>query len=339
MISTVTAAIIGAAALGGLAGLWTQLLVVGRPDEWVLQIRDGACIRAGIGATVWRRPGDAVVRFTATVQRVRFVAEVLDADLLTVQLEGFALWSLRTTDPFLAYRRLGLVNLDRMPDGQPPRHLLVRPQHRAFQQAFTALARRHAGRWSFADIARNPAELLQSIHTDASAQLAALGVVVEDVQMLTIRPVDDHTLHQLAAPAEEAIQRAAEQARTQTAQAIDQHRTAARREREADSIACDLALEAARAQLVAVQQDAADQALTVRLARARQQALSDAECARIRAQVEEDKSPEVRAFALQKLHTEAMAAALAQLPMKEARWVSLSSPLETLREWLAPTAS
>ena len=56
-----SASLLGAVLSG--VGLST-LVVVGGPDEWVLQIRNGACVRAGIGASVWRRPGDVVVRLS-----------------------------------------------------------------------------------------------------------------------------------------------------------------------------------------------------------------------------------------------------------------------------------
>ena len=48
--------------------------VVARPDEWLLRIRDGVLVRSGIGISVWRRPGDVVVRYTSAVQRVTFSA-------------------------------------------------------------------------------------------------------------------------------------------------------------------------------------------------------------------------------------------------------------------------
>src|SRR5436190_441137 len=47
---------------------WSWL--VAKPDQWLLRIRDGRLVRAGIGISVWRRPGDAIVRFTSAVQRV-----------------------------------------------------------------------------------------------------------------------------------------------------------------------------------------------------------------------------------------------------------------------------
>jgi hypothetical protein len=51
---------------------------VSQPDEWLLCIRNGRLVKAGVGISLWSRPFDVVVRFTSTVQRVRFTREELD---------------------------------------------------------------------------------------------------------------------------------------------------------------------------------------------------------------------------------------------------------------------
>ena len=64
-----------------------------QPDEWLLCIRNGRLIQAGVGISLWRRPGDVVVRFTSTVQRVGFSVIALSRERLQVVLDGFILWS------------------------------------------------------------------------------------------------------------------------------------------------------------------------------------------------------------------------------------------------------
>ena len=79
----------GIVALGvaAAAAAWWSF-VVAQPDEWLLRIRDGKLVRSGIGISVWRRPGDLIVRFTSTMQRVGFTAEALTREGIDVLLEG-----------------------------------------------------------------------------------------------------------------------------------------------------------------------------------------------------------------------------------------------------------
>jgi regulator of protease activity HflC (stomatin/prohibitin superfamily) len=325
-----TAAVVALVTLVGggvLLSSLSNLMVVGGPDEWVLQIRDGQCVRAGIGASVLRRPGDVVVRFSATVQRVRFQATVIDADLLELAVEGFALWSVNPEDPFLAFRRLGLVDLHAgLPSGQAAKHLLVRAQHRAFQQAFAALARKHAGRWRYVDLTRDPASLLAAIHTEATSQLAGLGVLVEEVQLLSIQPTDSAVLSNLAAPSQQVIAREAERARTETQRELDRLRTEAKQQRQAAEIAAELTLQAEQATLAAAREEAADQALQSELDRQRRRVEADIENTRLRIAVEEGKSDALRSDELARLQTEALAKAIGGLPIKDIRLMSLAEP-------------
>ena len=39
-----------------------------QPDEWLLCVRDGRLVAAGVGISLLRRPGDVVVRFSSTMQ-------------------------------------------------------------------------------------------------------------------------------------------------------------------------------------------------------------------------------------------------------------------------------
>src|SRR5437868_923416 len=87
--------------------------VVSRPDEWLLHLRDGKPVRAGIGISVWRLPGDVVVRFSSAIQRVTFSAGATSREQVPFTLEGFALWTVigEGDGPFRAFRNLGLANL------------------------------------------------------------------------------------------------------------------------------------------------------------------------------------------------------------------------------------
>ena len=115
--------------------------VVSRPDEWLLLIRDGVLVRSGIGIRLFRRPGDAVVRFTSAVQRVTFSAMASSREQLPFIIDGFALWTViaEGDGPFRAFRNLGLANLaDRHPLLRSHKHLLTSQQYKAFQTLLAA---------------------------------------------------------------------------------------------------------------------------------------------------------------------------------------------------------
>ena len=80
------------------AFIWLRWsFVTARPDEWLIRIRDGQLVKAGIGISLWRRPGDLIARFSSTVQRVGFKVEALTQERLHVLVEGFVLWSVSPT--------------------------------------------------------------------------------------------------------------------------------------------------------------------------------------------------------------------------------------------------
>ena len=124
-----------------------RYLVIAQPDEWLLRIRNGRLVNAGVGIYLVRRPGDVVVRFTSAMQRVGFAVDALSRERLRFSIEGFILWSVAAAEesPFRAFQKLGLVNLDAPPrDLKSPKHLLSKPQHQAFQQLLGAAVRRLA---------------------------------------------------------------------------------------------------------------------------------------------------------------------------------------------------
>ena len=312
--------LVGVPILTAVAG-FTAMRVVAQPDEWLVVVRNGVLMHSGIGTVAWRRPLDQVVRFTSTVQRVRFQVEILDRDLMPVKIEAFALWSVDPTDPFHAYRRLGLSG--RRGQG----HLLTRPQYHAFQQAFSALMVRHGGRWSLVELARDPEPLIAVVLKGAMEQLGELGVQIEDLQMLSARPASDEALARLSAEADEATRRAAQHARAQTQREM----TEAKRAQADLDLEAELAREQRRAEAALAQEERKAAAKLAHLARE-----AEAEAADIRrlAEARAGVPVDVREYELQRLRVESMAAAMARMPLSDARFIQLGSPLETVREWL-----
>src|SRR4051794_21060683 len=146
-ISTVlvTVAVLSLVLPLAFASRWAFVVV--EPDEWLLRVRNGRLVDAGIGISLFRWPGDVVVRFSSTVQRVKFAVGARTLEQLPVSIEGFVLWSVSATEgsPLRAFSRLGIANLDRPPSElKNKKHLLTGAQYHAFQALLAAEVQRHA---------------------------------------------------------------------------------------------------------------------------------------------------------------------------------------------------
>jgi regulator of protease activity HflC (stomatin/prohibitin superfamily) len=307
--------------------------VAAQPDEWLLCIRNGRLVKAGVGISLWRRPGDVVVRFTSTVQRVGFAVTALSRERLAVSLDGFILWSVSPEGegPFRAFQKLGVVNLDRPPrDLKSTRHLLSTPQHRAFQQLLGAAVQRLSA-------ARSLDELLlrqDALVVELGAQLAPLeqemGVRIERVELLQVRPTDGDLLRQTSAQVEERVREEAGAARAESRRQELEREKALQLAQEAN------ALEVAKA---AAQRE--ELQLQARLDRIRREAEASRDAIAAVASAEEQKSQGVRDHELSRLVAEKVGDALKALPLREARWISVGpdSPAGSLAALFEATRS
>jgi hypothetical protein len=244
-----------------------RLFIRARPDEWLLLIRNGRQVQAGVGINVLRRPGDTVARFTATVQRVRFEASALTVERLQVVIEGFLLWAVAPERgaPFQAFSKLGIVNLaDRRPPGQNRKHLLTRPQHHAFQQLLAAAAQRHAAGFTMDALLGDQDRFVTGLRERLLASIGGMGATIEGLQILRIRPADTEVLQRLAVNSLEQIREQAARVQLETEERIRQREiesaaalaneeSSALRDREVHEARTKHAIEAERAELLARQ--------------------------------------------------------------------------------------
>jgi hypothetical protein len=360
-------------------GLIKWSVVLARPDEWLLRIRDGKLLDAGVGITVWRKPGDVVARFSSTLQRVKFTAEARSTDRLAVKLEGFVLWSVAPggDNPLRAFSKLGIANLDQRPTGlRSDKHLLTGPQHKAFQALLAAELQQSASTLKLAELLSGPGRLLPAFTTRMSSIAERLGINMEQVEVVAAVPADATLLTDLSVEEEQRVRSEAAQVRlaaserSQREQLESKTRLAdeearARADRDAFVARAELAIEEERARLLEAQAqvwrrkaegerehrlaeletrrviEAREAELLrakalakeeteallqqARLARLRLEAEANADATRITTSAEANKPQEVRDHELARLVAEKTAAALASLPLKEARWISVGN--------------
>lgn len=360
--------IAGATLAGSLALYIRRSILVAQPDEWLLRIRDGRLIEAGVGISLIRRPGDVVTRFSSTVQRVAFSGEAVSRDRLTVALEGFILWTVASEGegPFKAFRKLGIVNLDApSPELKSRKHLLTGPQHRAFRTLLFASLQRLAASMTLEDLLLKQDDLVAGFRERLKAFEADLGIRVEQVEILHIRPADAGLLKDLSARIEEEVREQAAVARLETSERTKQWELESSERLAADSAAAKrAALERERAlkldmlahererkereQQMAREQRLAEESANLEIARAAEvrrnlehqarldRTRSEAEAQRDAilavGQAEESKSPAAREHELARYVAEKVTEALGKLPLRDASWVTLGndSPLASL---------
>ena len=242
------AAAVAAAALSALA---IRLVVVGRPDEWVLKIRNGRLITGGIGIVAFRFPWERIVRFTASMQRVAFSTSALSAEALPVTVQGFALWSVSAAEdgPFRAYSKLGIVDPRELPgrENLHQKHLLQKPQHKAFQLLVCALVERLAAQLPLRSLLSRPDDFVARVREQLVAEVRSMGIEIDDLQILHTRPTDPAFLRQLSAEIEERTREEASKRKLSADEEIEQRKVVLASKLEQEKIEAQKANEVRRA--------------------------------------------------------------------------------------------
>jgi flotillin len=325
--------------------------ITAQPDEWLLCIRDGKLIKAGVGIRLWPRPFDAVARFSSTLQRVSFTVEALSVEQVRVAIEGFILWSVSPEGdgPFRAFQKMGLVNLALrgLRSARSEKHLLTTPQHHAFQKLIGSLVQRLAGTHTLDSLLLGQDALVAEMRTRLAFVQHDLGVCIEQIELSRVRPCEPEILAQLAAQLETQLEEDAARIRAASQERIRrQHQESeARLAEEQLAIARKTALakEALAVELAQAEQAREELQLSNRLERQRREAVGARDCALLLTAAEEQKSAAVREHELSRLCAEKLGDALKNL--HDARWItvgadspaaSLAALFTTARELCAP---
>jgi len=303
--------------LSGSAVAFTRKLrVAAAPDEWVILIRNGRLVKAGVGITVWRWPWEQAARFTSTLQRVSFHADGLSRERIPVQIQGHLFWSISTEGegPFQAFRSLGPVNLE--VGREEGKHLLGRPQYHAFQQLVAAEVQRLAATHPLEQLLLDQDAFVGRLSKRLNELHGPMGIAVERVELLQVRPADPALLQAMGAKEAEAIRAEAERLKLETDRALRLREQEISQERalavEADARALDLA-----------RIDRETEALEARLVGERKEAEGKREAILILAEAEERKSQALRDYELNCLTVEKSSEAMGRI--HEARWVSVGA--------------
>jgi hypothetical protein len=326
-------------ALAGLIAWVRGFWVAAQPDQWLLRVRNGKVVDAGIGIHVWRRPGDVIVRFSSTVQRVRFTAEALSAEHVTLAVDGFILWSVapEPEKAFRAFSKLGIANLDHPPPGLKSRaHLLTSLQHHAFQALLAAEVRAEASTMPLADLLGGDRRLVKGLADRLALFSENLGIDIERIEIIRVEPADKNLLRDLSARSEEAVREEAAHARLEAAARLRQRQAEESKREAAETAAIQLATEAGALELIEARRRREEVELSMEIEKKRLTAEGDRDALLALEAVEEQKSQAVRDHELSKFVAEQVAKAMASWRINEGKWIQLgqASPVSAVAEIL-----
>ena len=85
------------------------LYVEGSANEWVLIIRNGRMVKAGVGLSCFRGPMDQVARFPSKVNKVTFMSDQMTQEKQGVRVTGMLVWTINRMEdgPMKAFKNLG----------------------------------------------------------------------------------------------------------------------------------------------------------------------------------------------------------------------------------------
>ncbi|MCB9639600.1 MAG: hypothetical protein H6727_11970 [Myxococcales bacterium] len=190
--------------LGALVGLvawvWSRFESA-EPNQWLLLVRNGQLIKAGIGIRLWRRLGDMVVYFTSTMQRVTFETQVFTKENQPVVLRGFVLWSVSdgVGDPFLAFSKLGIENKRGHSKDGNFHHALNRAQYQAFRRILEASLRKGVVHIPLPTLLAEPTTLVGSVEEQLRAAVLGWGVKLETLEVTGVEVVESSLFSDLQA--------------------------------------------------------------------------------------------------------------------------------------------
>ena len=70
----------------------SSLHVSSLPNEWMLIIRKGEMVRAGVGLSCFKGPFDQVAKFPSKINRVSFMSEQMSKERQGVRVSGTLVW-------------------------------------------------------------------------------------------------------------------------------------------------------------------------------------------------------------------------------------------------------
>jgi hypothetical protein len=195
---------------------------------------------------------------------------------------------------------------------------LTGTQHHAFQALLAAEVQRHAATLRLKELLVHQDEMVKDLGVRIGALFDSLGIRIEELEILEVRPTDASLLRDLSVREEQGVREEAEKVR------LEVDRVLKTREDEI-AAARKLAAEASLQKLLEARLKREETEFEARIDQIRREAAAKRDAMLEINGAEEQKSQAVRDHELSRLLSEKVTEALGKLPLSDARWVTIGS--------------
>ncbi len=197
---------------GGSLGLYMHnRFVESQPNEWLLVIRDGKLIKAGVGLKTFIGITDTYVKFPSKVEQVEFTANNVTKEMQGVVITGFAFWSVyRDEDgPFRCYKY--------MEGGDANRNV---------QAMCESVLRNLIANSTLDEVMKNRNHLRDNMKHDLKDQFKGWGIWLETVEITEVKISSERLFKDLQAEFRQSTQLKAQQIELSSQEQINEIRQA-----------------------------------------------------------------------------------------------------------------
>ena len=149
--------------------------VEGKPNEWVVILRDGVEVQKGIGLSCFRGPFDSFGIFSSSLVKVDVVTEQVTKEMQGVQVRSHIEWCVDRNNPTKAYLSLdlGSGNFD--------------SANATLQAMASAIVRNQVANSTIDHIIKNRQAVREQIMTEMSTVVKGWGVHLASVEVTDVK--------------------------------------------------------------------------------------------------------------------------------------------------------
>lgn len=204
------------AAKVSLTQLYTMvmsLLVEGKPNEWVLVMRNGQMVKAAVGMRCFKGPFDQVARFPAKIYKVDFSTEQVTNEMQGVRVCGMLVWTVNRigAGPFNAYKNLGDIS-----SGNP------KTANESLIAMSSAVVRSCIANSTIEEMITNRKLLRDAIHKEMFDVVKGWGVWLETIEITNVTICSQSLFKDLQTNYRESMRQQATLHKMQVNEEIDQ---------------------------------------------------------------------------------------------------------------------
>lgn len=207
--------LLGAAATAAYFFFFSKM-VSAEPDEWMIVVRNGEVVAAGVGISRYIRHGDRVVKFPSKINKVNFSAQQVTKEMQGVELNGALIWSVfREKDgPIRAYRFLG----------EDIRNSTPTTANAHMVEMSNAIVRHRIANSTLDEILRNRDLIRNEIRNEMNGIVNGWGVWLESVEITDVKILSGTLFTNMQMPFREEQRLKAETIRMKTDLIINENR-------------------------------------------------------------------------------------------------------------------